>query len=244
MAKLNQILAIEKGLKTRVYGEFTELHQATQKPALMNGFTKTYQPRDEDGETYPPESQKVQYEHTAVLERTATILTELFDITAVKDWANCSARADVVVEGKKLLENVPATYLLFLEKQLHDLSAFVGKMSELDAGSDWNTDAGTGLFKTEPTAAQRTKKVQRAIVLYDATEHHPAQTQLITEDQVVGQWVTVKLSGALPAPRKKQLLARIEKLSNAVKYAREQANSLDVTDQKTGEAVFAWLLAK
>ena len=40
MAKLNQILAIEKGIKTRVYGEFTELHNATQKPALMNGFHK------------------------------------------------------------------------------------------------------------------------------------------------------------------------------------------------------------
>ncbi len=244
MAKLNQILAIEKGIKTRVYAEFTELHQATQKPALMNGFTKTYTPRDEDGETYPPESQKVQYEHGNVLERTAAILTELFDITATKDWANCSAHADVVVDGKRLLNDVPATYLLFLEKQLHDLSTFVGKMSELDAGSDWNTDAGTGLFKTEPTAAQRTKKVQRAIVLYDATEHHPAQTQLITEDVVVGQWVTVKLSGALPAPRKKQLLARIEKLSNAVKFAREQANGIEANEQKAGQAVFDWLFAK
>ena len=42
MAKLNQVLAIEKGIKTRVYAEFTELHQATQKPALMNGFHKAY----------------------------------------------------------------------------------------------------------------------------------------------------------------------------------------------------------
>jgi hypothetical protein len=241
MPKLNQILAIEKGVKTRVYAEFTDLHNATQKPALMNGFTKTYQPRDEDGETYPPESQKVQYEHQTVFDRVATGLTELFDITATKDWANCSAKADVVVDGKVLLQNVPATYLLFLEKQLSDLSAFVQKMAELDPASDWNVDPSTGLFKTDPTATQRTKKVQRAIVLYDATEHHPAQTQLITEDVVVGSWVTTKLSGALPAPRKKALLARIEKLNQAVKFAREQANGGDVTEHKVGTAVFDYL---
>ncbi len=243
MAKLNQILAIEKGLKTRVYAEFTELHQATQKAPLMNGFTKAYQPRDEDGETYPAESHKVQYDQQAVFERVARGLAELFDITATKDWSNCSARADVVVDGRVLLKDCPATYLLFVEKQLSDLTTFVHKMAELDAGSDWNVDPGTGLFKTESTAAQRTKNLQRAIVLYDATEHHPAQTQLITEDVVVGQWVTIKYSGALPAPRKKQLLGRIEKLSNAVKFAREQANGIETNDQKVGAAIFEWLFA-
>jgi hypothetical protein len=242
MPKLNQILAVEKGVKTRVYAEFTELHNATQKPALMNGFTKTYQPRDEDGETYPPESQKVQHEHQAVFDRVTAGLTELFDITATKDWANCAAKADVVIDGRVLVKDAPATYLLFLEKQLGDLVTFVQKMAELDPASDWNIDPSTGLFKTEPTATQRTKKVQRAIVLYDATEHHPAQTQLITEDVVVGQWVTTKLSGALPAPRKKALLAKIEKLIHAVKYAREQANGLEVTDQKVGAAVLGYLL--
>jgi hypothetical protein len=240
---LNQILAIEKGIKTRVYAEFTELHQATQKPALMNGFHKSYQPRDEDGETYPSESLKVQHNASDVMERVGKSLTELFDITAAKDFANCTARADVIVDGRTLLTAVPATYLLFLEKQLGDLSTFVAKMAELDPGSDWSVDPGTGLFKTEPTATQRTRKVQRAIVLYDATEHHPAQTQLITEDVVAGSWTTIKYSGALPAPRKKVLLARIEKLSNAVKFAREQANAAEAAEQKLGKEVFDFLFA-
>ncbi len=243
MAKLNQILAIEKGIKTRVYAEFTELHQATQKPALTNGFHKSYQPRDEDGETYPSESQKVQHQAADVLDRVGKSLTELFDITATKDWANCTVRADVVIEGRTLLEAVPATYLLFLEKQLTDLATFVAKMAELDPGSDWSIDPGTGLFKTEPTATQRTKKVQRPIVLYDATEHHPAQTQLITEDVVAGQWTTIKYSGAIPAPRKKQILTRIERLSNAVKFAREQANAAEAAEKKLAREVFDYLFA-
>ena len=243
MAKLNQILAIEKGIKTRVYAEVTELHQATQKPPLMNGFHKTYQPRDEEGETYPPEHQKVQHVAGEVLDRIAAGLAELFDITATKDWANCTAKADVVVDGRKLLENAPATYLLFLEKQLTDLHTFITKMTELDPGSDWTIDPGTGLYKTEPTVTQRTKKVQRPITLYEATKEHPAQTQLITEDVVAGQWVTIKQSGAIAAPRKKQLLARIEKLSNAVKFAREQANANEAPDQKVGKGVLDYLFS-
>ena len=241
MPKLNQILAIEKGVKTRVYSEVTSLHKATQKPALMNGFHKTYQPRQEDGETYPPERQKVQYNHEDVIKRVASILTELFDITATKDWANTSAKADVVVDGQPLLRDVPATYLLFLEKQLSDLTTFFNKMTELDSAENWLEDPTTGLHRTESTHTQRTKKVQRPIVLYDATEHHPAQTQLITEDVVVGHWNTVKSSGAIPAPRKKQIIERIEKLAKAVKFAREEANGLEIERKYPGKEVFDYL---
>ena len=78
-------------------------------------------------------------------------------------------------------------------------------------------------------------------MLYDATEHHPAQTQLISEDVVVGTWTTVKQSGAMPAPMKKRVLKRIETLANAVKFAREQANSIEADDQKVGKEVFDYL---
>ena len=241
MAKLNQVLAIEKGIKTRVYAEFSELHQATQKPALMNGFHKSYQPRQETDETYPAESQKVQHSAADVIDRISGSLAELFDVTATKDWTNCVARADVIIDGKVLLKDVPATYLLFLEKQLSDLHTFIGKMTELDPGSDWAMDPGTGLYKTDTQLTQRTKKVQRPITLYEATKEHPAQTQLITEDQIAGTWVTIKYSGAIPVPRKKALLARIEKLTNAVKFAREQANAAEATDKKLGKEVFEFL---
>ena len=42
-------------------------------------------------------------------------------------------------------------------------------------------------------------------------------------------------------PRKKALLARIEKLTNAVKFAREQANAAEATDKKLGKEVFEFL---
>jgi hypothetical protein len=241
MPKLNQIVAVEKGVKSRIYGDFTELHKSSQKADLFNGFSKNYRKKDEEGEDYPPENKRVQLEAKEVLNQVAKLLTELFDVTATKDYANCGAFADVVVEGQTLVKDAPIPYLLFLEKQITDLHTFVDKLPVLDAADEWSSDPNSGLFKTTSIATQRTKKVQKPVVLYEATEKHPAQTQLITEDVVVGYWDTVKQSGALPIPRKRELLERIEKVSQAVKFAREQANSQETTDKKVGEAIFGYL---
>ncbi len=95
--KLNQIVAIEKGVKSRVYGEITEMHKAAQKPELFNGFVKTYRKKDEEGEDYPQERKKVQLEAETVLAQAARLLTEIMDVTATKDYANCHASADGVL---------------------------------------------------------------------------------------------------------------------------------------------------
>jgi hypothetical protein len=43
--KLNQIIAIEKGVKSRVYSRITELHKLAQKIDPYNGFAKNFRPR-------------------------------------------------------------------------------------------------------------------------------------------------------------------------------------------------------
>lgn len=223
--KLCQVLAIEKGVKSRVNGAITKLYHAAQKPVLFSGLTKSYEPLDEDGLCYPPESQKVQVRAGDILKTTKVVIKELFDVTAQKDFANCHAKADVKVCGKVLLEQAPVTYLLFLEKQLTDLKTLVAKLPILDASEDWHWDAAAGLFKSTAVKSTRTQKVQKPIVLYQATENHPAQTQLISEDVVVGHWTTTKHSAAMPIDDRVELLERIEKVLKAVKFAREEANA-------------------
>ncbi len=242
MAKLNQILAVEKGTKSRVYSEVTTMNASAQKPALFNGFSKNWKPKDEDSEVFPPESLRVQQNAREMLQSLARHLTELFDVSAAKDWANCLARADVVVDGKVLVKGSPATYLLFLEKQLNDMQTFVTNLPILDPAEEWRFDEASNVYKSELTKTARTKKVQKPIVLYDATKEHPAQTQLITEDVVIGHWDTVKHSGALPPKRRQELLERIEKLIKAVKFAREEANAQEAEKKEIASAIFAYLL--
>src|SRR5258708_5208351 len=128
MAKLNQIIAIEKGIKARVYGEITELHKASQKPELFNGFSKTYQKKDDDGEDLPPEKRRVQFLATEVLRTVERVSTELMDVTARKDWTNCEAKGDIIIDTKTIIGGAPVSYLLFLEKQMTDMRTFVGNL--------------------------------------------------------------------------------------------------------------------
>lgn len=243
MAKLNQIIAVEKGVKAKAQQELTAAHHDVQKPALLSGIARTYQPKDEEGEQLPPESTRVQLKVEQVLKSTAATLTRLFDVTAAKDWANCGARADITVDGRVLVPAVPVSYLLFLEKQLTDLHTFVRKLPVLDAAESWTPDPSTDAWKTEPVRTIRTKKVPRNHVKAEATEKHPAQVEVYYEDVPVGYWTTVKFSGALPARRVNELLERVEKLQQAVKFAREEANGAEVIDQRVGDAVFGYLLA-
>ena len=73
-------------------------------------------------------------------------LVELFDVTAQKDWANCSAKADVAIGDTIIVADVPVTYLLFLEKQLVSLQTLLGKTPTLDAAEDWTYDTAAGVF--------------------------------------------------------------------------------------------------
>lgn len=43
MAKLNQIIAVEKGVKSKSYSDLTELNKVVQKPDLFNGLVKRYE---------------------------------------------------------------------------------------------------------------------------------------------------------------------------------------------------------
>lgn len=241
MPKLNQVIAIEKGVKSRVYGFLSATYKAFQKPALFNGLARQYQRKDEDGEDYPAENVRVQMSAEGLLQEIGENMTELFDITAQKDWSNCEAKADVEVDGRVLLADVPATYLLFLEKQLNDLKSELEKIPELDAAHDWTLDPATSLFKSAATVTSKTKKVPKVIVKYEATEHHPAQTEIVTVDEVVGTWHTTQHSGALPLPRKRLLQKRLQTLIKAVKFAREAANESSADKKNVGAAVFAYL---
>jgi hypothetical protein len=241
MARLNQIIAVEKGVKSRSFQELTDAHHALQKPALLTGIARTYRPKDDEGEQLPPESTKVQIKAEEIIQQTSAILTRLFDITATKDWTNGAARADVVVDGQTLLTQVPVTYLLFLEKQLVDLHTFIKKLPTLDASETWNFDASADCWATEPVQTVKTKKIPRNHVKAEATDKHAAQVEIFHEDVVVGYWRTVKFSGALPARRVSELLDRVEKLQQAVKFAREEANNAEVIDQKIGDKVFQFL---
>lgn len=243
MTLLNQIVAVENGTKSRTTRELTELHRTTQKPALFTGINRNYTPKDDEGDRLPSETTLVQKNVEDVLDEASKVLTRLFDVVLTKEVGNTEAKADVVVDGQVLLVDVPVTYLLFLEKQLVDVHTFVAKLPTLDPAQHWSLDENSGVWKADVVETTRTKKVPRNHVKAEATDKHPAQVEIFYEDVIVGTWAKVDTSGAIPGTRRTQLLERVEKLQEAVKFAREQANSREVVNQNAGEKVFGYLFA-
>jgi hypothetical protein len=93
MTKLSQIVAVEKGVKSDASRRFTDAHREVQKQPLLSGISRTYQPRDDEGDPLPPESAKVQVKCEEVLGEVSAVLARLFDVTLTKDQANCAASA-------------------------------------------------------------------------------------------------------------------------------------------------------
>jgi hypothetical protein len=241
MSKLNQIIAVVSGKKSKAAKEITEIYHNLQKTAMFEGISRVYQPVDEDGETCPPEHKNVQYKVKDAIKSARDVLTELLDITATQDYANCKAVADVRVDGAVILEKIPVTHLLYLEKQLTDVHTFVSKLPTLDPAEKWTYSAESDSYASDKHSTNKTKKVMKNHVLYEATVQHPAQVQSFTEDVKVGEWQTIKFSSAIPASEKNKMLERVQKLQEAVKFAREEANSTEVESVKIGKRIFDYV---
>jgi hypothetical protein len=241
MAKINQIVAVTNGRKARAKEALTALYHKMQRTGVMDGISRTYRPKDDEGEQLPPESRRVQLNCDSVLETASKALTEAFDSVATVDKSNTVASADVVVDGVTLLKAVPTTTLLYLEKQLVDMFTLVNSLPALDPAEEWEWSDEAAAYASTPAETVRTKKVPRHYTKAEATKEHPAQVEMYYEDICVGHWRTVKFSGALPEEQKRAMLERVRQLQDAVKTAREAANNADAVDAKIGKSLFDFL---
>lgn len=237
---MNQAIALLKGGKSDGESALTKVYHSVQKSPLLLGIRKTYEPRDEDGEKLPGESTKLQIRVPEVMSDAVAPLSRLLDLVATVDLGNQVATADVKVNGVTILQKVPVSTLLFLERKLVDIAALVDKLPVLDAAEEW-LDNEDGSWKTVPSIKVRTKKVPRVLEKAPATDKHPAQVEVWHEDIVVGDWTTTTFSGAVTQKRQRELANNVKKLQIAVKIAREEANSTDVQDFKIGEDIFKFL---
>lgn len=239
--QLAQIVAIVGGVKTRTEQTLTRAYHEIQKPGAFTGIARTYRPINDEGEQLPPESTQVQKRVDDLITSVSAAMTRMLDVVATQDWADTVARADVIVDGAVLLENVPVTYLMWLEKQVAQLRSFVAKLPVLDLADEWTYDVDAKAYATPSSETTRTKKVPRNHVVSVATDRHPAQVQVYHEDVVVGYWRTVRFSGALPGGQVFELTARVEKLLEAIRFARERACTIPVTDIEAGGPIMRYL---
>jgi inhibitor of KinA sporulation pathway (predicted exonuclease) len=232
MAKLHQILAVERDIAKTSQREITNVHHNLQKSNLLEGLTRSYRPKDEDGDRLPGETKLVQQRVNEAIDLITAEFEKVMNLEATKDYANCIARADVTLDdGTVLIPDAPATYLLWLEKKVQDICTFAQELPVLDPAENWTFDSNKNCYVTDPIETQRQKKVNRVLVKAEATDKHPAQTEVYQEDVLVGYWELVKFSGAIPASEKNKIVDRAHTVMRAVKDARSRANECETTKQ-------------
>lgn len=250
MTHLHQVIAIESGVVAE-----TDQHLSKVLKVLaiggdndpLTGISRTYESRQgKDGDRLPQQVRQVQMTVPELVGSVRDQMTRLLDLKLTREFANCSARADIVVDGAILVKDVPAGYLLFLERQLTQLiTGLLEKLPVLNPAEDWTRDdpaLPNGVWKSAPRETERTKKVPQVQVLYPATTEHPAQVRPYETDMIEGYWTTVKFSGQMQARDVQDMRARAVRLLHAVRFAREHANSIEVTDRQAGEALLGYVL--
>lgn len=167
-----------------------------------------------------------------------------WDALLQQESTNQIAKADLEIDGKVIATDLPATFLLAMEKRLKTLRAIYAAIPTLDPSVDWvpDEDAGKNIFKTAyPERTQKQEKAVKHAVLVEPTEHFPAQIEKWNENVVVGTYSITRQSSMITPAQKSEYLERIDNLIRAIKKARQRANSTEIVKGNIGRTLFEYI---
>lgn len=241
--KLYELLALEQDRKYKANQAIGEAKNTfTKKSPYFDGMVKRYISLEENSEQIPDENKQMVTTVKDKLQEAIETIVKGVDAHLSKEETNAAnvAKAELVIAGKNF-GTFSATALLGLESHLNRIKDLYESIPVLDLTKRWNFDTQQGVYKTEAEVKFRAVKRPKVIVKYEATEKHPAQTELLYLDFQVGKYETTYTSGRLTTAQKTALVARINGLLEAVKIARSKANNVAVKNVKVGQQLFDFI---
>lgn len=248
MGKLYEVLAAEpdkEGISKKVQAE--AINTFSKRQEHFRGHTKILKMFDDKR----AQEEAAAGEHTELtttvdkkLDYVDKAVTSYLDVVLQKEVANQDARADLVVDGETISENLPATFLLGLETRLKAHRKVLDVIPTLAPGIRWEEDKslGDGVFRNaHKIIKQKTAKSVKSKIVVEPTEHHPAQVQAWNEDINVGQFETESISGMISPAKKSQMLGRMDALIQGTKQARMRANAQEAGKQEIGQKLMDYI---
>jgi len=245
MAKLHELLAVEgdlEGLYRKILNETTTTF--TKKQDHFLGFVRTLQLYDSNAPEIAPEYKELDTTVDSKLNYQESHIIRYFDVVLQKELTNGSARADIIIDGTTIAKDLPATFLLGLETKLKYVRSVYDSIPTLAPGVKWETDTNKGkdVFKTSnPEETFKTEKIIEPFILHKATIEHPAQVREISKTINTGKYERTIWSGMITPARKSVILGKIDKLLQAVKKARQRANTTKVINATVGSELFNYI---
>jgi hypothetical protein len=246
-------LAVEQDLKGNAErARTTTLESFRSKQTHYTGLRRTFRPfaveenaDDQAAERLEAET-KLAKTVASELEGALSIVAEAMTVGFQVDEANTRARADVVVDGETIASDMPATFLLQLERRLREIRSVFREAPTFDPVRLWTADPDADrahVLRTEPVATIRKARARKYNVMVEATKEHPAQVDVVEVDEAVGEIRSYEWTGKLSIAKKTALVDQVDKLIAAVKQARSRANTVEVnTEIKIGKALAKFML--
>ena len=248
MSKLHELLAVENDVKGQFNTILTETLKTFHSDHAFKGFTRTLTMFDEkDSAMNTTERAELTTTVPKRLDYTGQFITRYLDVTLQKEATNQIAKADIIIDDKVIAADVPATFLLGLESKLNHIRQILERIPTLENSIAWEEapDLGKGIWRQKyPEEVLKTAKQFKHQILVEPTEHHPAQIEKWEESVPVGRYVKTTISGMVTSNRKAQILENLDKLSRAVKKARQRANSTVVVKTNIGKSLLDVIFAE
>ena len=247
--QLHEILAVENGLAetaNRIQKDTTKT--LLTKESIFKGLTKSHIIFKEEDQHLVQATETKEVESTAIeqLLYAENEIARYWDATFQKEEANQRAKADIVIDNKILIKDVPSIVLLSFEKKLTSLLGLYNALPTLDASKAWEEDttyAKHGVYRTKhDRETQQTVTIRDFKEISPATKEHKAQIAEISTTNVVGKYIIAEFSGATTSLDKAEKIQRLTALIRAVKTARQRANNTEVnTKLKIGDVLMNFI---
>ncbi len=254
MTKLHEILAVEPDLEGTAKKIVKETERTFERAELFLGFDRTWEmfAEADQRETPPAERQRMETTVGERLDYTAKHLTKYYDGVLTKELANQEAKADLAMDGKVLIKDAPATFLLGLETKLKSLREMYGRIPTLPMGKEYVADLSihpNAWRAKDPEIRYKSRKTFQHKVLVPAQfpkegeggTSLPAQIERWEENENVGQSTKNLWFGSVPSAEKAAILARLDALIQACKRARQRANDIEIKRQNVCRALFQFI---
>ena len=248
--KLHELLAVESNLDGQAGKTRAELMKTfADKRHLFSEARVTFKPSTEGAQTTVESQSDIQSTIGEEIQWLSKILAKAWDAGHQIDAANTLAEADVVDEedGNVILQDVPATSLLQLEKRIKEMHELISAIPTLDPAKGFtpDTDRKPGIYKAREVNKHRTQKTFVPLVLAAATKEHPAQVKEAYEDRPIGTVQQLEWSSLITPALKSDLLDRCDRLARALKKARSKANEqeVDVNQLRVGKKLLDFIFA-
>lgn len=174
----------------------------------------------------------------------ATVVAKYYDVNLQKETTNQTAKADLIIDGVVIGNDIPAVYLLGMETKLKAWRTVLEAIPTMAPGVDWVPAPETGMY------VYRSKDVSHDVKTAKTVEHKvqvqpnpniPCTFVAIDINKNIGEYTESLSTGMIFSADKAKLIERLDNLLKAVKQARMRANDVELVKCSIGDNIMSYL---